>query len=137
MLCDIFIIFSFIDLKSDEQKLKESREEFLSTPYVSEAIEAATVLIHDRNTYGNGINIQSINVLHASRYVKIVFSNTKGAGKEFYYDCKNNKTITDNAYSQALTQAIANNTYFGSSKKISTSFDGNLLYQIIQEARGK
>ena len=130
-----FIVLSFFDLRSEEQKLKDEREEFLSTAYVSEAIESAKVLLNEHFTNGIAINIQYITVLHTKQYVRIAYTNTNSIVKNFYYDYGSNDTISEWVYENAINQVLVNNIYTGNKRKVSTTFEGDILYKIIQEAK--
>ncbi len=130
-----FMVLSFFDLRSEEQKLKDEREEFLSTAYVSEAIESARILMNNRVTYGTVINIQYITVLHTKQYVRIAYTNTNSIVKNFYYDYGSNDIISEWVYENAINNDLVNNIFTGNKRKVSTTFEGDILYKIIQEAK--
>ena len=119
-----------IDLRTQEQKDAAYKETLMERQYVSAAMEGI------RAAYQNQFNItpERVVVFNAGEtYVAVLAKDLTGMYVTTYYNASANKSISSYEYDKAYNSIASYQNFVGSTKEITTKFEGTDLQILCEE----
>ena len=125
--------FGMVDMRTDEQKITDYREELLSRSSAQYAIEAIK-LAKRNNDY---IEITAVNMIVAPGKILLMVYGSSATEKNLKtcYDAQSKKIVNSRLYDDIYYSKMASNNYVGKEDNdFLTKYEGNDLKILLEEA---